>query len=218
MQLKSLLLIPGIIIYSCSFGQASKRDEINFSDPFQIDSTEYFLIPRLIDNDNKDAYGKGKGYLPLGHYNDIHFYNSKTNQIKKNFSGTRALILPFDSRGYYYDKPGYGKPGEASANILPGHIIYLARTENYNGDNGLDTDDPVYLYISTKTGDNLAQITPKGLNVVSWTCSKDKKIILVKLQQDTNGNKKFGTGDDEVYYRIDLDGDIAKIKCYPIAI
>ena len=43
---------------------AQKKDEINFSDPYQIDSSEYFLIPRLVDNDNKEEYGKGKGYLP----------------------------------------------------------------------------------------------------------------------------------------------------------
>jgi len=74
----------------------------------------------------------------------------------------------------------------------------------------------LYLYISSKTGDNLKQITPKGFNVVSWTLSKDKKMILVKGQNDKNGNKKCGNGDDEVYYRIDLNDNIAKIQCYQI--
>ena len=95
-------------------------------------------------------------------------------------------------------------------------IVYLVRTENYNNDNALDSDDPLYLYISGKKGDGLKQITPKGFNVVSWTLSKDKKIILVKVQNDKNKNKKFGNGDDELYYRIDLNDDISKIQCYPI--
>ncbi len=96
---------------------------------------------------------------------------------------------------------------------MDNHIVYLARTENYSGDNALDIDDPIYFYISNKKGENLLQITPKGLNVISWAISKNK-IILVKLQQDKNRNKKFGDGDDEVYYRIDLHDDISKIKCY----
>jgi hypothetical protein len=74
----------------------------------------------------------------------------------------------------------------------------------------------LYLYISTRTGDDLRQITPKGLNVLSWTLSKDKKMILVKVQNDKNRNKKFGNGDDQLYYRIDLDDDISKIQCYQI--
>ncbi len=41
-------------------------------------------------------------------------------------------------------------------------------------------------------------------------------MILVKVQNDKNGNKKFGNGDDELYYRIDLDADISKIQCYQV--
>lgn len=206
MQPKLFLLFTAVMIYSYSFGQ--KKDEINFSDPFQIDSSDYFIIPRLIDSDNQASYGKGKGYLPWGNYNNIYFYNSTTNQAKKLFEATLVLISPFNPRRFNYEY----KPVETPENFLPKHIVYMARTENFNGDNALDSEDPVYLYISTKTGDNLTQITPKGLNVVSWTPSKDKKTILVKLQQDKNGNKKFGVGDNEVYYKIDLNDDISKIK------
>ena len=211
MHIKSILLFCGVIFCTSLIGQKFDKDEINFSDPSQIDSSEYFLIPKLVDNDNKVDYGKGKGYLPWGNYSNIYFYNSRTNQTKILFGTSLALILPFNSRKYYYDKPQ-----EPPSNILPRLIVYLARTDNYSGDNALDTDDPIYLYISTRTGDNLTQISPKGLNVVSWTLSKDKNLILVKLQQDKNDNKKFGNGDDEVYYRIDLEDDISKIKCYPI--
>ncbi|MBX2922598.1 MAG: hypothetical protein KF746_10440 [Chitinophagaceae bacterium] len=196
-----------------ALGQKPGKDEVNLSDPFQIDSSDYFLIPELIDNDNQQAYGKGKGYLPWGNYSHIIFYNAKTNQSKKLFKGQLALIAPFYSGRYYYDDD---REKEVPANILSKHIVYLARTDNFNGDHALDTDDPVYLYISTKAGDNLKQITPKGFNVISWTVSKDRKMLLVKGQNDKNGNKKFGNGDDELYYRIDLDDDVSKIQCYQI--
>ena len=54
------------------------------------------------------------------------------------------------------------------------------------------------------------------MNVISWTLSKDKTMLLVKLQNDKNGNKKFGNGDDELYYRVDLLDDISSIRCEPI--
>ena len=209
-QIITVLLVISLIS-SNSFAQ--KKDEINFSDPFQIDSSEYFLIPELVDNDNKDAYGKGTGFLPWGDYMDIYFYNSNTRQVKKLFDGQLALIQSFNKRQHYYDKP---REGDVPANILSKHVVYLARTENFNRDNALDDQDPLYLYISTKTGNDLTQITPKGLNVLSWTLSKDKKMILVKVQNDKNKNRKFGNGDDQLYYRIDLDDDVSKIQCYQI--
>lgn len=211
--MKQILTPLFLIAFISTTAFAQKKDEVNFSDPFQIDSSEYFLIPELIDNDNKDAYGKGVGYLGWGAYTDIYFYNSHTKQTKKLFAGQLALIQSFNKRQYYYDRT---KEADIPANILPMHIVYLARTENFNGDNSLDYQDPVYLYISTKKGDNLKQITPKGLNVISWTLSKDKRMMLVKVQIDKNKNKKFGNGDDELYYRIDLDEDISKIQCYQI--
>jgi hypothetical protein len=198
--------------------QAQKKDQINFSDPIQVDSSDYFLIPRLIDSDNRDNYGNGKGFVPWGNYNDVIIYNAKTNQSKRIFEGMVAQVVPFFQRrpSYFYTEES--KSSDVSGNILPQHILYLARTDNYNKDNGLDTEDPVYLYLTTKTGDNLRQITPAGIHVLSWTLSKDKKMILVKAVSDKTGNRKFGNGDDQLYYRIDLEEDIAKIKCYPIAI
>jgi len=212
--MKGYLLSLLALTFGYSFCFSQKKDEINYSDPFQIDSSEYFLIPRLIDSENHEAFGKGKGFLPWGNYRDIYFYNSKTNETRKLFGQTLALINGFGPRRYYYEE----KPTETPINILTNHIVYLVRTDNFNGDNGLDSEDPVYLYISSKTGERITQITPKGLHVLSWTTSKDKKVILVKLQQDKNGNKKFGNGDDEVYYRIELNDDISKIKCYPISL
>lgn len=213
--MKSILLLPGLLLYLSALSQ--KKEEINYSDPFQVDSSAYFLIPKLLDGDNKEDYGKGKGYFLWGNYSDIHFYNTATNQTKKLFGATLALIVPFTTgRQHYYYERQDEQAEKAPPNILPRHIVYLARTADYNGDKALDSDDPVYLYISTKTGDNLTRVTPEGFNVISWTLSKDKRLILVKLQQDKNGNKKFGNGDDDVYYRIDLHDDVAQIKCYPV--
>lgn len=206
------LLFTAIIYTTVAAQDLSKKSEINYSEPFQIDSSEYFMIPKVFDNDDKEVYGKGIGYFAWGNYTNIFFYNSKTNQTQKLFTQL-ALITSFSSSQYYYD----AKTGLSSTtNILPGHIVYLAKTDNFNNDKFLDSNDPVYLFLSDKTGNNLKQVSPAGFHVSSWTVSKDKKIILVKGKNDKNGNKKFGQGDDDLYYRVDLDLDISKIKCYPI--
>lgn len=125
-----------------------------------------------------------------------------------------AIIAPFTTRRYSYYVTE--KEPDLTNNILPKHILYSVKTEDFNGDRALDSDDPSYLYISSKTGNDLRQITPAGFHVISWTVSKDRKTILVKGQNDKNNNKKFGNGDDELYYRVDLDDDISKIRCSPI--
>lgn len=208
-----ILLFILSFLFVTAFAQKPGKYEENFSSPFQLDSSEYYIIPKIIDGDNRDAYGKI--LYSWDNYVDVVFYNSKTNQSKKVFGNQQALIEPFfKRRNYYYtdnDKP------EVPDNILPAQIVYLARTENYNNDRSLNSGDPAYLYISSKTGENLRQITPAGFAVQSWTVSHDKKMILVKGKKDDNGNKKFGEGDNDIFYRIDLDDDISKIICYQIA-
>jgi hypothetical protein len=214
MRSLSMIILVSVLSINARSQELLKKSEVNYSEPMQVDSSVYFLIPKLIGNENRNAYGKGKGYLPWGNYSEIYFYNSATRESKKLFGGQLAIITAFGpGRNWYYY---YRNSPEIPHGILDNHIIYLARTENYNNDNGLDSEDPVYLYISTKTGDKLTQITPKGVNVISWNISKDKKMILVKTQHDKTGNKKFGNGDDEFYYRIDLDDNISKIKCTQI--
>jgi len=215
MKHKLITLLFAIAIFNFSFGQEiGKKSEINYSDPIQVDSSEYFLIPKVFDNDDKESYGKSLNYYGWGSYTNIFFYNSKTNESKKLFNQL-ALISSFSSPRSYYD---YKPEAPGTQNLLPQHILYLARTENFNSDKSLDTEDPLYLFLSTKTGDNLKQITPAGFNVNSWTVSKDKKMILVKGKNDKNGNKKFGQGDDDIYYRIDLNADISKVQCSQVPI
>jgi len=211
MERKLFALVIAVCL--CTVLAAQKKDEIVFTDAIQVDSSEYFMIPRLLDDQNKGAYGKGKGHPLWGSYTNISFYNTKTNQIKKLFQGLALIRSFFSTRTYYYMPE---KEPEVPKNILSNHIVYLAVTHDFNNDKALDSDDPVYLYLSTKTGEGLRQITPNGFHVLSWTVSKDKKVILVRGQNDKSGNKKFGDGDDHLYYRIDLDDDVSRVKCYQV--
>ena len=56
-----LLLTILTLSVSISVLFAQKKEEITFADAYQIDSSKYFLIPKLLDDSNKDHYEKGKG-------------------------------------------------------------------------------------------------------------------------------------------------------------
>lgn len=73
------------------------------------------------------------------------------------------------------------------------------------------------MYISTKKGENFRQITPNGINVTSWSLSKDSKTIILIGQEDKNGDKKF-SDDDEMIYQIDLTQGISKMKLTPVSL
>lgn len=193
--------------------QAQKKEEVNFSDAFQVDSSSWFIIPRMISDENQASYGKGKGFLPYSCYNELFFYDAAANQSKKLFNRL-VIISPFFQRQYGYY--GEEKRSEPAPNLLPQHIVVLARVDDYNGDHALDSEDPIYLFLTDKKGGQLRQVTPAGMQVVSWIVSADKKMLLVKLMNDKSGNRKFGNGDDQLYYRVDLDPDISKVKCYPV--
>jgi hypothetical protein len=94
-------------------------------------------------------------------------------------------------------------------------LLFLAKTNDQNRDGILDPNDPLYLFLATKTGDSLTRISPPDYNVITWSLSKDNKTILLKLVKDTNGNNKYND-EREVFYQIDLNGALSKVKCYLI--
>lgn len=192
---------------------AQKKIETVYSDPMQLDSSEWFMIPVFIDREEEsEGLSKVAGW---GDYRDIIFYNQRTKETKKLFGDKLAIVEAFRTARYSYNN---GEPAQPSKNTLPNHLVFLARTDNYNEDRVIGYEDPVYLYTCSRSGDNLKQVTPAGVHVLSWTVSKDNKMILVKALNDKSGNKKFGKGDEQVYYRIDLDDDVSKIQCYPVAL
>jgi hypothetical protein len=196
--------------------RGQKRLELIYADPIQIDSSGWFMMPREVDEDGSRKEVYGKGYIPHGTYSDIAFYNVETNETKWLFGDQRALIIPFTLRTTYY---GYFREQEkATTQCLPTCIIYLARTEDFDKDHSLDVRDPLYLFASTRNGDSLTRISPEGIHILSITVSADKKYLLLRALKDSTGNKKFGKGDDQLYYRVDLAENISQIKCYAIAL
>lgn len=199
------------VISFCSSGQIYK-DGTNYSGIIQIDSSEYYIISKLIDKNSKSKYGMSRGYG--NEATNIYIYNSRLKQSKALFSLSPALISAVVADYKIYNR-GYGGQGIKSSTILTDDLLFLAQDKDYNGDGIIDDDDPAYLFVSTKSGDDLTRITPVDMNVVSWTASNDGRVLIVRLQKDANNDKKF-TSESELIYEIDLNKDISKIKITPI--
>ncbi len=197
------------------FAQIRSSDAVAYSQPMQVDSSDYFIIATIVDKTNKAKYSFGQIgiYRGMGNWTNVLFYNSKTNKTKKLFSNGPIAVGSVTQANY--------STGSMGTNILSAiienNILFMVRNDEYNNDGIIDEDDPVSVFISTKSGEGLRQITPKDMHVLSWQLSKDKKTIIIKLQKDKNGDKKF-TDEDEIIYQIDMNDDISKIKFYPINI
>jgi hypothetical protein len=99
--------------------------------------------------------------------------------------------------------------------ILENHIIFLVHDTDLNADGIIDEDDPVSIYVSTRSGDSLRKVSDNELNVVSWSFSRDYKVILFTGQKDNDKDKKFD-GEDHLLFQVDLATDLSKIKSVPV--
>ena len=199
-----------------ALAQISAQDAISYSMPMQIDSSDSYIMGTLIDRTNKMKYNFGGSFRGFSNWTNVLIYNSKTHESKKVFTTSPVLVLPVSN--FIYGPINYpGMQEYRSGIILKNHIVFLAKTDEINKNGVIDEDDPVSFFISSKSGNNLTQISPKDVNVISWTLSKDGKTILVKLQKDKNGDNKFG-GEDEQIYQLELNDDISKIKIVPAII
>ena len=84
-------------------------------------------------------------------------------------------------------------------------IFYFVKVD-YNNDGKIDKNDPYIIYVSDKKGEGLKSITPLNENTLSIDIYDKQGFALIKLQRDTDGNKKFSYNEwaDFYYVRLDL--------------
>jgi hypothetical protein len=184
-------------VVTAGFGQDKKNDPLYLGVPMIIDSSSSsnLIIPVLY----KPHIGFQQNQLRTDHYANILFYNPKTDSIKRLFKED-TYIKPFQLDYiplYSYHNSIY------SSNW----IFYFVKTSDYNNNGEMDNNDPYILYVSDKNGNALKPLTPLNENALSIDIYDKQGFALIKLQQDTNENKKFGYNEwtDFYYVRLDLN-------------
>lgn len=161
----------------------------------EIDSTGVLMLP-LYMGQNRNSDG-GKSYKETSENENwnILFLDTKTN-AQHLLTDKKILISRTDYK--------YG--GGGTLPYKSDFIFYNAKTDDFDGDKVLTQDDPTYLFVSDKAGNNFRQISPKGRNVAAWTILKDNKVVMTAYK-DSNSNKKFDPQDEASIFEVALNKD-----------
>jgi hypothetical protein len=191
------VLLGWILIcdFIVGFSQEKKDLAVYLGNPMVVDSSvlSNVMIPLIYKPHN----GFITNQLWIDHYADILFYNPKNDSVKRLFN-ENIYIKPFQL-DYI---PTYCNHNTVYSSKW---IFYFVKKIDNNKDGQIDNDDPYILYASDKNGNELKSITPLNENALSIDIYDKEGFALIKLQQDTNGNKKFSNKLGDFYYvRVDL--------------
>jgi len=165
----------------------------------EIDSSGIIMFPLSMSESGR--YGGESSYykeIPQNSYWNIIFYNSKTSAYHL-LSDRKMLIKNFDIK---YSSANYLDIGYTGK-----YILYRVTVEDYNMDKKLNSDDPEYLFVSDKEGNNFRQLSPEDYDLKSWLFVKSTNKILMAVAKDSDHNKIFEDKDEITTFQIDIDQD-----------
>jgi hypothetical protein len=155
----------------------------------EIDSSGILLFPLRIVKEKNKGIGSSIEYrdAPAFDYWNLVFHNTKT--------GEQYLLTDSKIRidGYEMNYSGNSQPG-VMVSKTP-FIFYRAHTDDFNNDGELDNKDPVYLFLSDKTGKGFRQMSPKNCQLRSWQYIPGSRKIIMTVQQDSDSSKRFDEKD-----------------------
>ena len=219
---KNFYLLTIVSFFSCFslFGQFRSNSIGGYILAIQVDSSNNFILGgqpnktekiKYATEDRSQGYSSYTGDVSL--WTNAYIYNDSTKRIVKIFDIPLIGVYPalntmsMMKYDYFYQKT-------ILSGVSKDNLIFAVKTDTYNKDGIIDSDDPVYLFISKKDGTDCKQITPNGMNVTNWRLTNEGNGIIVTIQPDINGDKKFT--EDEELYQVQLDSNISKIKILPI--
>jgi hypothetical protein len=218
-KIKTLLLLICLTTTFFSYSQFRSDNIGGYIFSLRVDSSNNFIIGEQPNKNERVKYALEDKVQGLSSYSyssevkawsNVYVYNDSTLKLLKVFDLPILVVYPV------YEVMSSLKSGFNNyyrgliSGITKEHIIYAVKTDKYNGNGIIDSDDPVYLFASRKDGTECKQISPEGMNVTGWRLIKGGMGIILTVQPDLNGDKRFL--EDEVLYEIDLNTDISRIK------
>ena len=85
-------------------------------------------------------------------------------------------------------------------------VLYIATTEDTNGDGQLDSRDARRAWLADGDGRNPRVVTPEGMHVVRAWIDWDRETLYVRLLADSNGDGVFSDADESAPWLLDLNG------------
>lgn len=117
--------------------------------------------------------------------------------IRDTRNGATHLLLPQPAVIYAMAYPGaHGAGGQAGDAFPPNGTLYWEiGLADSNGDGELNKKDDVGAYLSDADGSHLVRVTPPGSHVVARAYDAARKVLTLKIETDTNGDKSLDHND-----------------------
>lgn len=162
----------------------------------EIDSSGVLIFPLSMGESEREEGSLSYKEMPNNGYWNIIFYNSKTKEYKL-LSERKMLIRNYDYK--------YGSGDNDNFSQTTNHIFYTVCTDDFNKDKKLTYQDPQYLFISDKFGNNFRQISPTNYNLNNWKFIKSSNKVIMTVGNDSDKNKRFDNSDEITTFEIELD-------------
>jgi hypothetical protein len=185
---------------------------LNSEDPVLIDSSENVMYP-LVNKPaaNNDSGGSFESRGGAKTYWNIIFYNTASKKYHLLDAVHKMIINSYNTsyanREYdYSDSYSSNVDTPSSLNVTKrgNYIFYSIVIDDFDRNGIIDSDDPDYLFISDKEGNNFRQISPDNRNVNSWELIEKSGKVLMQTVSDTNHDNKFSDEEVIVPYIYDL--------------
>jgi hypothetical protein len=173
----------------------------------EIDSSGILMFPLSMGETGRDKGSFSYKDMPGSSNWNIIFYNAKTGAYHL-LSEQKMLISSFESKYNSSDN-------NPVIPYLAKYIFYQVITTDYNNDKLLNSDDPQYLFISDKEGNNFRQISPAGCDLRSWDFIKSANKVLITATKDSDNNKKFEENDEVSVFEVDMEKETPATEIFP---
>lgn len=182
--------------------------------PIVLDSTNQVLIPISTVSPGRGKKFRKDRYSSDGYYSDddpddysrywnVLFYNRETG---KNRLLTEDKIRISRIHAIKNDHMGIRK-------IMRHKILYEIGDIDYNEDNKLNGNDPIYLFSSEINGENLKRISPPDEDLQYFEVIPNSKEILMKTIRDIDQDSIFNSYNDEsIWYKAALENGNWKLE------
>lgn len=169
---------------------------------YEIDSSGVIMFPLSMAEYERSGIGRYYKDMPYGYWNII-FYDSKTKEY--HLLSDRKMVVQSFNATY---------AGDLYNSQSAKHIFYEVRTDDFNRDKRITDDDPRYLFISDKAGNNFKQISPMGYNLNTWHFVKAFNKVVLTAAKDSDKNDKFNDSDEIAAFEIELDKDTVATEIF----
>lgn len=171
----------------------------------EIDSSGILMFPLSMGESDRDGESLTYKEMPDNSYWNIIFLNSKTNEYHL-LSERKMLVSNYEFKNYGDDN--------VERTQTKKHIFYSIISDDFNKDKKLTAEDPKYLFVSDKQGNNFRQISASNYDLQNWQFIKSVNKVLMTLKKDSDKNKKFDHKDEVTTFEIDIDKGIKPSKIF----